>query len=108
MVEAELAGLRRLGATPTEAARIYVTSAAWLLTQIHGETMQAANDGVRSARLASLTTVAADSYPTVAEVAPHFPEVLDPRARFEYGLDRLLEGLRAELEKIVTSERGSG
>jgi hypothetical protein len=84
-----------------------VTSAAWLLTQIHGETMQAANDGVRAARLASLIAVPPDAYPAVAEVAPFFAEVLDPQARFEYGLDRLLAGLRSELEEIVARTAGN-
>src|SRR5262245_26664286 len=93
IVEYELAGLRKLGATHTEAARIYSTSALWLISQIHAEDIRTSTTGEddRVTRLVGLTSVSPEAFPTLAESAPYFPEVAAPAAQFEYGLELLLE-----------------
>jgi AcrR family transcriptional regulator len=103
IVDAELAGLRRLGATPAEAARIYSTTAMWLLTQFHGESMRTAAGGGedRRQRLTELASASAQRFPALVEAAPHFPDAQNAEAQFEYGLDLLLDGLHTEVDRIA-------
>jgi AcrR family transcriptional regulator len=110
IVDAELAGLRRLGATPAEAARIYSTTAIWLLTQFHGESMRrtAAGGGEdRRQRLTELASASAQRFPALVEAAPHFPDVQNAEAQFEYGLDLLLDGLHTEVDRIARRTGGN-
>lgn len=49
--------------------------------------------------LAALLTVSADRYPAVTAAAPALAASLGGREQFEYGLDRILDGLQSELAR---------
>ena len=58
IAEMQLTGLRKLGATAEEAAKIYLTTTAWALTLVQSETLQ--RDRVRERRRSRRTPCRAD------------------------------------------------
>jgi tetracycline repressor-like protein len=108
IAEMQLTGLRKLGATAEEAAKIYLTTTAWALTLVQSETLQrtGSTSGTgRSVRLAELTGAPTDRYPALTEAAAHFAAI-DAEARFEYGVSCVVGGLRIELEQIERRRLG--
>jgi AcrR family transcriptional regulator len=109
IAEMQLTGLRKLGATAEEAAKIYLTTTAWALTLVQSETLQrsgsASGGSGRAVRLAELTGAPTDRYPALTEAAAHFAAI-DAEARFEYGMSCVVGGLRIELERIARRQRG--
>jgi AcrR family transcriptional regulator len=68
---------------------VYVFGYAAFSSAVHDEA------GERAA-LATLLSVPADRYPAVAAAAPALAASLGGREQFEYGLERILDGLQAE------------
>jgi AcrR family transcriptional regulator len=118
IAEMQVTGLRKLGATPEEAAKIYLTTTAWALTLVQAEGLQrtrppagtASTGGAgrpgRAARLAELTGAPTERFPSLAEAAAHF-SAIDAETRFEYGMNCVVGGLRIELERIAGRASGT-
>lgn len=103
IAEMQLRGLRKLGATAEEAAKIYLTTTAWALTLVQAEPVPQTRPSPgrgRAARLAELAGAPTDRYPALTEAAVHFAAI-DAETRFEYGMSCVVGGLRMELERIA-------
>lgn len=107
-VEAAVSGLVELGIPPAEATRLFTVVALWVLGAIHAETMALpprppdATDPVRSLSADALLSLPPEEFPTLAAARPVF-EGVDPDAQFTYGLDLLLDGVRAEVDRLRTA-----
>lgn len=104
-VEAAVSGLVAHGIPAPEATMLFATVALWVLGAIHAETIALpprppeATGPVRSLPADALLNLPPEEFPTLAAGRPVF-EGVDPDAQFAYGLDLLLAGVRAEVDRL--------
>ena len=92
-MDAALAALRRAGLSEQDAAQTFHTIGSFIFGSVMMETGQPFGNGEQpSAFPAGIAT----ELPNVAACAPYLAEC-DLDAQFEFGLDLMLEGLRAKI-----------
>jgi AcrR family transcriptional regulator len=106
IAEAQLSGLRKLGASTEEAARIYLTTTAMTLTLVQAETLRRQASGAgRAARIAEMEGAPAEMFPALADSSKYFSSI-DSEARFEFGVQIVIDGLRIRLEEFQARAAG--
>lgn len=110
IAELQLSGLRKLGVPPEAAARIYLTTTAMVLTLVQVETLRQAHreskPSGRAARIAEMQSAPVETFPALADSAQYFPE-FDAKARFEFALTIVQDGLRLQLAQLTGKEAGT-
>lgn len=86
------------GFDPQDAARAYFALTSYTIGVALGRAQRGSDPGPEAERQQRLSfeSLSADAYPTTVALAPHLATV-NSDAQFQFGLDRLLKGLREDL-----------